>query len=282
MFMLDNKEKIIIPGWKYYNHAIIPMCEPHEIPDLEAIRDGKVWKMENKPLLIRWTEDWDCGHETRFWYCIKDNGFDISSLKSKRRYEIKKGIKNFDVRIINPEKYKEDLFNVAEAAFSVYPEKYRPKLVKDKFFEEISTWNGTDVFGAFSTQDGKLCGYAQLVRGIRAINFNIQKTIPACEGDAINAAIVMAIVDYYMPDIEKGYYIVDGARPASHETHFQDYLEKYFGFRKAYCTLCVKYKWWVGTVVKMLYPFRNSIERMEIPVAHNISAVLRMEEWSRN
>lgn len=34
--------------------------------------------------------------------------------------------------------------------------------------------------------------------------------------------------------LNKGFYINDGARSIRHETAFQDYLEKYFGFRKAY------------------------------------------------
>ena len=72
---------------------------------------------------------------------------------------------------------------------------------------------------------------------------------------------------------------MDGARAISHETHFQDYLEKYFGFRRAYCHLHVKYKWWVLLAVKALYPFRTMIEKSKSSLAHNITGVLRMEEW---
>lgn len=41
-------------------------------------------------LLARWTTDWDCGHKTQFWYVIKDDMYDISVLKRKRRYKINK------------------------------------------------------------------------------------------------------------------------------------------------------------------------------------------------
>lgn len=34
----------MIKGWKYYNHALISTCAPHELPDLSAIKDGSVWK----------------------------------------------------------------------------------------------------------------------------------------------------------------------------------------------------------------------------------------------
>lgn len=32
-------------GWKYYNHAVIPLTAPHISVDLEALNDGSVWRM---------------------------------------------------------------------------------------------------------------------------------------------------------------------------------------------------------------------------------------------
>ena len=26
-------------GWKYYNHALIPACAPHEEPNIKALKD---------------------------------------------------------------------------------------------------------------------------------------------------------------------------------------------------------------------------------------------------
>jgi hypothetical protein len=34
-----------IKGWKYYNHAAIPTCAPHEIVDIGPIKDNTIWKM---------------------------------------------------------------------------------------------------------------------------------------------------------------------------------------------------------------------------------------------
>ena len=50
----------------------------------------------------------DCGYETNWWYVVKDTPFDLNSLKAKRRYEINKGIKNFEVIDIDPKNYSED------------------------------------------------------------------------------------------------------------------------------------------------------------------------------
>ena len=85
-----------IKGWKYYNHAGIPSTPPHVPINLEPIEDGTFWKMRGGTIqLVRWHSDWDCGYKTNWWYCIKDTPFDISALKSKRRYEINKGNKFF-------------------------------------------------------------------------------------------------------------------------------------------------------------------------------------------
>lgn len=47
---------MLIDGWKYYNHAAIPTCAPHEEPNLEPLESGDIWRIENKvPLFARWT-----------------------------------------------------------------------------------------------------------------------------------------------------------------------------------------------------------------------------------
>ncbi len=84
--------------WKFYNHAVIPAVEPHEQPDLTCIKDKSIWKVGGIPLLARWSSDFDCGYETSWWYCIKDDVFDITRLSSSYRYKIKKGKKLFDVK----------------------------------------------------------------------------------------------------------------------------------------------------------------------------------------
>ena len=71
--------------WKYYNHAAVPTTAPHEEVDLASLKDGSVWKLRGEtPLLARWTTDWDCGHETSWWFIIKDAPFNLSEYSSKQ------------------------------------------------------------------------------------------------------------------------------------------------------------------------------------------------------
>ncbi len=145
-----------IGDWTYYNHGWLPTCAPHQIPDTTPLTNGELFK--NGGVLARYTTEYDCGYETEWWYVIKDDVFDINALKSKRRYIVKQGEKNFDVRVIDPEKYYEDIFCVAEKAFSVYPKKYRPSLDKENFMKEVCGWNtGGGLYTALFPEQTKCC-----------------------------------------------------------------------------------------------------------------------------
>lgn len=95
--------------------------------------------------------------------------------------------------------------------------------------------------------------------------------------------MVAAVVEDYNDRLGKNFYINDGARSISHETNFQDYLEKYFGFRKAFCKLHIVYNPRIKWAVKALFPIRKILHKFdEIGFIHQINSVLFMEELVRN
>ena len=276
-------------GWKYYKRAAVPVCAPHETADTAPIKDGTIWNIEGHPILARWTDSWDCDHATSFWYVIKDTPLDIASLKSKRRYEINKGRRNFDVRLIDPAQYADELYAVTVAAYSGWPEKYRPHEDESKFKSDIAAWKDLTIFGAFNTADGKMAGYVRLNDRGSYVDFSVLRTRPEMEKLGVNAAMVAGILDHYADRLAANaegpckFYICDGARSMVHETAFQDYLEKYFGFRKAYCRIHIKYRPPVAAIVRLLYPLRNVLIRFDgIGSIHSINGVLKMEETARD
>lgn len=267
--------------WKYYNHALIPTTPPHETPATSDI--SKLLKKEKRALLARWTEDFDCGYETDWWYVIKDTPFDLSVLKAKRRYEINKGIKNFEVKVIDPGEHKPEIFEIFKKAYEQYPEKYRPKVERESLFAAIDDWSFAAVYGAFHRDSGKLVGVAGLNRKECYVNYAIHKVIPEYESLAVNAAIVYEICSDHQELFASGGYLCDGARNILHETGFQDYLEKYFGFRKAYCKLRIRYKGIVWAAVKLLYPVRRILyKRDNVSAVHKINGIMKMEEIVRH
>ena len=267
-------------GWRYYNHALIPTTAPHE--PVRNFEHG-FWKNSlggGIALFARWTEDFDCEREMPWWYVIKDTPFDINDLKAKRRYEIRKGQKNFDVRIISAEDYSEELYKITADAYTQYPEKYRPVVEHNSFIRGLKAWKKYRVYGAFNRENDKLCGYAWVNIHSSYIDFTCMKVSPEYERYGINAAIVCEILNSFEKQLENGIYICDGARASIHETNFQDYLEKYFGFRKAYCRLKMKYRFPIGLIVSILYPLRNQLEN-DGKISSKISNVLFYEKIAR-
>lgn len=167
-------------------------------------------------------------------------------------------------------------------AFEAYPAEYRPQKTHRELIREVEEWRDERiVFGVFCREDDRLCGYATVSEYNTYCILAQQKVIPEYEKMQINAALVDGVLLYYNERIKNGYKLVDGQRNVLHQTGFQDYLIKYFGFRKAYCRLNIKYRGWVGVAVKILYPFKNWISRKKGKVFLKINGVLKMEEIRR-
>jgi hypothetical protein len=272
----DNK-------WKYYNYALIPNIAPDEDVVLISFENNELWKKHKKAFLARWTTEYDCGYETEWWYCIKDTKLDLSTLNSKRRYEITKGNKNFYCKEINPKEYYNELLDVQSDAYLGYQKLYRPVINKKEFDKYINNISKNMVFGVFYRELNKLCGYAVVAKNGKCINYMIHKTIPEYEKYGVNAALCFYTFEQFDEYVQNDkYYICDGERSVSHITSFQDYLEKYFNFRKVYCKLNIKYRPGVKWVINLLYIFRNVLKKVKnIKIIHQINAVLAMEEIVR-
>ena len=145
-------------------------------------------------------------------------------------------------------------------------------------------WDSFVCIGAFDRESGILCGYSLLSKQSETyVDFKVMRTNPECEKNGINAALVEGILRYFDKFLINGGYICDGARSINHETAFQDYLEKYFGFRKAYCKLHIEYNPKLKWVIRLTYPIRKLLMKMDgVGVLHSLNAVLRMEEICRS
>lgn len=275
-----------IAGWQYYKNAMLPTCAPHEQPDTAPVRSGEIWNQGSGVIFARWTEEFDCPQETQWWYVIKDTPFDIMALNSNTRYKINKSKRLFRVVQIDPAEHIEDIYNVQVAAYSQYPAKYRPTVDREALEATIRKNWLTDrviVYAAYFRETDAFAGYILLTRNGRCVELTAQKVMPEYEKYQINAALVAYTVEQLGDFLAGDGYICDGARNVQHETAFQDYLERYFGFRKAYCRLRIAYNPKFGWLVKLLYGFRGLLRRLDgISVVHKINGVLLMEQIVRS
>lgn len=270
-------------NWFYSNHALRPDIQLHEKPDLTLLDSKGFWKMGGgTALFARWITDFDCGYETEWWNVILDKPFEIESLKSKRRYEIRKGDKNFDVRQVNYEDEKESLYLVYEDSKKGFPPHLQKNFTRENFEDIFVEQKGAYIFGAYSKETNELNAWAFLRKIGRYIGFIALRSMIDAERDNVNFALIHAIVDYFRQDIIDGCYIDDGTRPVLHTTtNFQSFLEKYFCFRKAYSVLHIQYRTGFGFLVKMLYPFRNLFKGTNVKLGREIYGVLLQEEIVR-
>lgn len=273
---------IYFRGWKIYKRALLPSTPPHQTPNLVGLNLSEVWK--KGMLFIRYTTNFDCGYETGWWWIIKDDDMDISKLNKKKRYEITSSLKINSVRVISPREYAEKLYAVYVAAIMEYKNADRP-IEKERFILECLEHEHdctVEYYGVFDNESDNLAGYAVNVVSDEFVDFKSMKFDPKYLSKKISAALIYVMVTNYLNNQRKP-YISDGERSIRHISNFQDYLIKYFGFRKAYCQLNIIYNPILQFAVRILYPIRKYLRKIDNNSwVHNILALLNMEELRRN
>lgn len=284
--MYKNEYDLLLDSdFKVYNNCLISAVAPHEVPDNKNI--VKELKLK-KCYFARWTDNFDKlvenpDNKSNWYYVIKDDDYDITKLKSKYRNMIKVGKNNFSCKFINPNDYEDEIYNIYLKMNEILPKNSRSKISKEKFcdFKKNSFY-----IGAFDLENNKLCGYAILENyhnSTECINFTVLRYLPEKRNKNINAAIIDFMCDYYLHQ-NKFKYICDGERSIRHDTTFQDYLIKYFGFRKVYCDLHIVYSKKIYFIIKILYPFKKFLKLFDkkIRFIHSLYALLLQEEIVRN
>ena len=268
--------------WRYYNHAVLPNCAPHEEPDIEVLKDKSFWKMfkPNRPLFACWTTHFACEYETGWWYCILDKPFEIDEIKSRYRTKLNQAINNFDVAIIDVALHGEQMFHVHKASWKEYNNTGKFNESQQHFCEEVKKWKDT-VFAAFDKETREMAAYYRVKKKASYIDLITLKSDPRFEKKRVNQAIMFFVYEYFRKDIEEGKYLYGGTRNVYHQTNFQEFREKKFGFKKAYVHLHIQYSPLVASLIKLLYPFRKIIGKIPLTITNQIHGVLFMEEIHR-
>ncbi len=209
----------------------------------------------------------------------------MSRLISKKRYEITKAHKFCLAEEINPIDCIEELFDCYKDSFSAYPERYRPKeiLFEDfsEYIQKLHESENNEFYATRFLENGKLIGFLIINHKGKYIGLAQQKTNPAFEKYNSNASLVDYVLTKYNEKLKLGDVVfTNGSRSIKHETNFNAYLEKYFGFRKAYAKLRVMYRFPFGIIVNFLKPFRKILERSNNPFLYCIYCVLKMDSFA--
>lgn len=246
--------------FKLYKGAWLPQIPPHLCTKLSDKQLSEI--LRGGGIFIKNVYDFDCKQETQFWYVIKDSFGGLEELSSKKRNQIRKSLKTYDVRMVTKEDILKFGYDIHIKALKHY--KIPAEVVsKESFANRIENHKGdfwmvyekeSNIPVAFSinTIENDSCNYSTIKIDPKYLN----STYPVY-------GLIYTMNEYYLK--EKGLrYVNDGARSITEHSNIQPFLISTFNFRKAYCRVQLKYQWWFGLIVKILYPFRNIIKHRKV------------------
>jgi len=273
--------------WKYYHGALIPDVAPHVKINLSR-KDEKYLIKKSGAYFLRYISNWDADCNTDFWYVVKDKEESIGQYNKKRRYEIKKGLKNCIVKKVNN-------IEIATNGFEVYKKALRSyglesaAISKENFYKSTLKKVGCEYFAVYerleseveNEERGGMIAYGQNKMEDGSVNYVTIKFHPEFMRLYSSYALLYTMNEYYLNE-KKYLYINDGARSISHDTNIQNFLIQKFNFRKAYCKLNVIYRWDIKIIVNTLFSFRKIFSIVDNKAFDKISVLMKQEEIRRS
>jgi hypothetical protein len=253
--------------WKEYQRMIIPVgpikfsyfLTKNEAKELLSFFPGA--------LLVRYTEPFNGGSKKFFkWYAVICDEFQhLEDLPSKRRYEIKKGLKNCKVEQIDGKYIARNGYDIFISAFKRYKNTKTPKISEQEFkkrkeilskFEDIIHF-----WGVF--YKGKLIAYAEnYIYDNIEVNYSTIKFHPDFLKLYPSYALFYTMNKYYLFN-RKVEYINDGYRNILHQTNIQEFLIRKFKFKKKPLKLHIYMPSLISFILKIAFPFKGIISKLD-------------------
>jgi len=266
--------------WRKYNGAIIPTIPPHIEVESSCDEIHKIMDYQSA-FFARWTSDFDSKDITEFWYIINDSKLDIDSYSVNTRSKIRRGLKKIDVKVVTKNEILIKGFDVYKASFDRYKSFTLPDN-KGVFQNEITNLDGVRQFwGIYLKDSDKLIGYSQNKISHNCCEYDEIRFHPDFLNLYSSYVLFYKMNQFYLN--EKNFkYVNDGARSISHNTNIQQFLIDKFKFRKAYCRIHVINSVGLSLVIKLFYPFKSIIKRVNLNLFLKLSVILEQEKIVRS
>ncbi len=239
--------------------------------------------------LIRWIEHWDHSKAFPFYGVIQDHYTDISDLKGQVRYEVKRAQKKYHFVELSLSDILNEGYSIYCSAFNTYKTFLKPLSYKD-FAKSIRNdlygeKNYSKYFGVREIYSKALVCYAYGVHYSEGNYFDLKvvKFDPKHKKYNISELLFHEISKYLLLK-NKLNFIFDGFVSVAHQSKIQEYLMRKFNYRRAYCKLCIYYKFHIRLFIFTVFPFRRIIKIIGkyFTIFHKLSILLLQEELSRN
>jgi len=263
-------------NWRKYNGALIPTTPPHIEVDATNI-EQKI--QEEVSYFARWTSNFDQNEETEFWYVICDEKLEILDYSKNTRNQIRRGLRNCEVMIIDKKTVLKEGFESYNAAFLRYNTNLDPKS-EEEFCQEIeSLGKEWEFWGIYYNE--KMIGYSQNKIIGDYCDYSTIKFNPDYLSHYPSYALFYTMNHHYLN--ERNFrYVNDGARSISHETNIQNFLIQKFKFRKAYCKLNIIYSSKVKFLLSIIYPFKSVLLLLTFGPFSKINILINQEKIRRS
>jgi hypothetical protein len=281
LFARRREPVIVLHGaiYKRYHNMVVPFgpaSADFSLPDSDASRALKTLG----GMLLRTTGGFSPAGARAEWYAVICREFtDVEKIaSSNRRSKLRRGLRNCEVRRMSPqefgrlgyevyvrahERYRDAPAPMSRAAFEAYA------LSADGLEEIVHHWA---VF-----VDGELAAYSgNYVFGTTEVSYATIKFHPAHLKRYVSYALFHEMNRYYLAH-QRVQYVNDGFRSILHETALQEFLEREFGFEKAYTDLQLSYREPYRTLVRATFPIRNVVSRFD----QRLRALYELERLSR-
>ena len=225
-------------------------------------------------LFVRNTYDFYCKEETDFLYVIKDSFGGMDEHSQNERKKLRHAFRSFDFQIVDIELVRQKAYHILKATFVDYhvTDRVMNKAVFHEYLDNCSKAK-FDFWGAFDVETHELVGFCAVRVFGDSCEYGLIGFEPKYKHNSSYPyyGFFYKMNEYYLYN-QKFRYVADGARSITEHSNIQPFLEKNFKFRKAYCKLKIRYKWWFGAIVRVLLPFRKMIWN------RNVKAVLNMHK----
>jgi hypothetical protein len=216
--------------------------------------------------LLRTTTGFRPAGVTSEWYAVICSAFTpVESVSSsKRRSELRRGLRNCEVERIAAADLARTGYEVYRRAFDRYTGSEKP-VAEPIFRNHILAGEGfEDVRQHWAVRcDGELAGYSSVyVFGRIEAAYSSVKLHPEYLKQYPSYALFYRLNEHYLVD-RKVRYVNDGFRTIFHQTGLQRFLERNFGFENAYTGLEVVYSPPYRALVRATFPLRHLIGRFD-------------------
>jgi hypothetical protein len=251
--------------FKLYEGMVVPFGPADADYSLTPEEGSRVLRMLGGRML-RTTTGFARNDAVSEWYAVICREFhqvdEIAS--SNMRSKLRRGLRNCEVRRMSCDELATAGYEVYRRAFDRYQGPDEP-VSQPAFAAHVMAGEGfDDVIEHWAvTSDGELGGYSTTyVFGATEAAYSALKFHPDHLRRYAAYALLHTMNEHYLT--ERGVaYVNDGFRSILHASELQEFLERNFGFEKAYTGLTAFYRQPYGALVRATFPFRKLIGRLD-------------------